>query len=114
MYHKLRPDAKIFSAALEKKNLIPAYYAELTGTEYLAIAFGCSKILPIPVSKQEQQQYAGMCQKMFHRSGKKVGDTIDNLTIQLFQMGRPPAIINVGSVSVSWESEKNFSISVGV
>lgn len=114
LYHKLHPDESIFISALNKKKLIPAYYASLSENEYLSVVFGASKILPISLSKEEQKLYAGMCRKIFDESGKNVGDRIDDLTIQVFQMRRPPTVINVGCVSVYWESAKNFCIDVGM
>lgn len=93
--------------------MIPIFYLELSNGEYLTIAFVYSKILPIDISKREQQGYAAMMHEHFTKSGKKIGHQVDGLTIQTFRQGQPPSILNVGGVSVSWEVEKNFLISMG-
>ena len=54
-----------------------------------------------------------MMHDLFKKSGKRVGDKVDGLTIQTFQMGRPPSIFNIGGVSASWDAEKNISINIG-
>jgi hypothetical protein len=54
-----------------------------------------------------------MFHERFTRSGKQVGDIVDDLTIQVSPMGQPPAIYNVGGVSVRWVAKRHFSIDVG-
>ncbi len=113
LFHKSHPESIVFTKSLDKKNIIPVFNTELHNEEYLTIAFLYSKQLPIVISKREQKGYAVMMHDLFKKSGNRVGDKVDGLTIQTFQMGRPPSIFNIGGVSACWDAEKNFSINIG-
>ena len=113
LFHKSHPESIVFTKSLDKRNIIPVFNTELHNEEYLTIAFLYSKQLPIVISKREQKGYAVMMHDLFKKSGKRVGDKFDGLTIQTFQMGRPPSIFNIGRVSICWDAEKNFSINIG-
>ena len=113
LFHKLHPDSELLTAALKRRNLMPGFWLELSNGEYVTIAFQYSKQLPLSISEAEMQKYAAMFHERFTRSGKQVGDVVDDLTIQVFQMGRPPAIYNIGGVSVRWVAERHFSIDIG-
>jgi hypothetical protein len=113
LFHKIHPKSKIFQDALKQKNMIPGFWLELQSEEYVTISIQYSNQLPVDISKTQVNRFAVMFREHFLMSGRKIRDIIDDLTIQTFQMNRPPAIHNVGRVSVHWESEKNFSINVG-
>lgn len=112
LFHKMHPDTGFVTAALKQCGLIPGFWIELGNGEYITIAFRYSKLLPLQISKTEMQNYAAMFHKRFTQTGKQVGDVIEDLTIQVFEMGRPPAIYNLGGVSVRWEAETHFSVDV--
>jgi hypothetical protein len=112
LFHRSNPDNELFSASLKRWRFIPGFWVELSNSEYVTIAFHYSKQLPLSISEAEMQKYAAMFHESFTRSGKQVGEIVDDLTIQVFQMGRPPAIYNIGGVSVHWVAEKHFSIDV--
>ncbi len=113
LFHKMHPDSKIFQDTLKRKKLIPGFWLELQMGEYVTISFHYSKQLPLDISKIEENRFAVMFREHFLISGRNIGDIVDDLTIQTFQMGRPPAIHNVGRVSVHWEAEKHFAVNVG-
>ena len=113
LFHKSHPESIVFTRSLDKRNIIPVFNTELHNKDYLTIAFLYSKQLPIVISKREQKGYVAMMHDLFKKSEKRVGDKIGGLTIQTFQMGRPPSILNIGGVSVCWDAEKNFSINIG-
>ena len=113
LFHKLHPDNKVFNAFLEHKNIMPRFWIELSEKEYLMICFQYSRQPPLSISKPQQKRYGIMLYDYFTKSGKHVGDVVDDLTIQMFHMGRPPAIYNIGGVSVRWTVEKHFSIDIG-
>ena len=92
---------------------MPAFYIELHNGEFVTIAFGYTSQTPISISKQDEAKYAAMMHNYFVQSGKKLGDKIDGLTIQIFKMGLPPCIYNIGNISAHWDSEKNISVSIG-
>jgi len=113
LFHRIHPDSAAFHTALDEKNIMRGFWVELSTSEFVSICFQYSKQLPISVSEEEQERYAAMFHQHFTRKGKKVGDIVDELTIQMFEMGWPPAIYNIGRVSAHWKAEKHFSIDIG-
>ena len=112
LFHKLEPESKKFLTALEDKNMMPAFWFGLSVGEYVTIAFQYTKKLPLKIKKEDENKFAVMFHEYFKKSGKKVGDTVEGLTIQTFGMGLPPEVFNIGQVSVRWEAEKHFSIDI--
>lgn len=110
--HAISPDHKKFQSALEKRRLIPAFHTQLDSGEYFSIVYGYSKILPIEFKKEDSNRYGNMFLNMMKQSEKIVGDTISNQTLQIFEPSQPPSIINIGRVSILWESETNFSVNI--
>jgi len=113
LFHKTHPEHQAIAKAFNMKRTIPGFWIELNSGEFASIAFQYSKILPINISKEKEEQgYAKLALDMLKSSGKNVGDSLHNLTFQKIDMGMPPTITNVGHVSVRWVAEKSISISI--
>jgi hypothetical protein len=113
IFHKLQPESEAFLSALKHRNIMPAFWFGLSASEYVTIAFQYTKKLPLKLEKEDEKNFAGMFHGYFTKSGKKVGDTIDGLTIMPFRMGLPPEVYNIGQISICWEAEKHFSVDIG-
>jgi hypothetical protein len=112
LFNKLHPDSETFQAALHRRNIIPVFWSSLNTGEYITLSFQYTKQLPLSISNEESARYGAMFHKYFTQSGKNAGDVVRDLTIQTFQMGLPPAIYNIGGVSVRWNAESEFSIDI--
>ena len=113
LFHTFHPDDEIFIKFLSMKSLAPVFWLKLYNNEYVTVAFEYSKKMPLAITKEEKNRYGVMLHEMFNKSGKKVGDNVDDLTFQIFEMGRPPSIYNIGGVSAHWKSQKHISIYIG-
>tara|TARA_R110001606_G_C15252280_1_gene637489 strand:+ start:74 stop:850 length:777 start_codon:yes stop_codon:yes gene_type:complete len=113
LFHKVEPESDVLYQAMAKRKVIPAFYSETINQEYMTIAYEYSKKLPISITDKEQKGYAEMIRGYFLRADRQVGDRMEGLSLQLFEMGLPPSVTNIGTVSAFWESEKHFSINIG-
>ena len=114
LFHRIHPYDVIFARSLKNKGLTPVFFAKLHNDEFVTVAFGYSKKLPFTISEEEKNKYGSMLGDVFGKAEKKVGDRINNLTLQIFQMGFPPSIYNFGNISAHWISQDNISINVGL
>lgn len=114
LFHKTHPDEPSFSSFLKHKGIVPAFWSELPCKKYLTVAFQYSKQLPLTVTRDQEKGHAALLHQYFTKRGMQVGDGVDDLTIQVIQMGSPPAIYEIGRTSARWEERRRFSISTTV
>lgn len=113
LFHTAHPESEHIVREFSKRSLLLVFWVELSNGEYVSFAFCYTKQLPISLQSEHAKGIGLRMRDHLRSIGESVGAKRTNLTMQLFQMGLPPAITNIGNLNFHWVAESQMRITSG-
>lgn len=110
LFHLTHPEHASMRKALHLRDITPVYWMRLPNDEYVTFAFHYTKQLPIEMPSLKARAGFGVTAKFLEQKGMKVGDTLNDISVQTFHDGRPPSVVEVGNMYLRWEDEKLITL----